>query len=73
MADRVVSNAVEDIGQIGLRIDAAHLGGFKDGVDTGGALSPGVGATEQIVFPSEALEASWPARQRCSTFRAGRR
>jgi hypothetical protein len=51
LADRVVSNAVEDIGQIGLRIDAAHLGGFEDGVDTGGALSPGVGATEQIVFP----------------------
>jgi hypothetical protein len=47
----VVRNAVEDIGQIGLRIDAAHLGGFEDGVDTGGALSLGVGAAEQIVFP----------------------
>ena len=37
----------------GLRIDVAHLGGFEDGVDACGALSTGVGATEQIVFPSE--------------------
>jgi hypothetical protein len=51
LADRVVSDAVEDIGQIVLRIDAAHLGGFDDGVDAGGALSTGVGAAEQIVFP----------------------
>ena len=28
LADRVVSDAVEDIGQIGLRIDAVHLGGL---------------------------------------------
>ena len=26
---------------------------FGDGVDAGGALSTGVGATEQIVFPPE--------------------
>ena len=51
LADRVISDAVENIGQIGLRIDAAHLASFDDGVDACGALSTGVGATEQIVFP----------------------
>jgi hypothetical protein len=51
LADRVVSDAVEDIGQIVLRIDAAHLGGFDDGVDAGGALSTGIGTAEEVVLP----------------------
>ena len=42
LADWVISDAVEDIGQIGLRIDAAHLRGFDDGVDGSCALATGV-------------------------------
>ena len=48
--DGVIRDASENIGQIGVRIDAAHLCRFDDGVDTSGALSAGIGATEEIIF-----------------------
>src|ERR1700726_4083911 len=49
----MIRDASENIGQIGLRIDAAHLCRFDDGVDTSGALSAGIGATEEIIFATE--------------------
>ena len=36
-----------------MRIDAAHLRRFDDGVDTSGALSAGIGATEEVIFAAE--------------------
>lgn len=49
----MIRDAFEDIGQIGLRIDAAHLCRFDDGVDASGTLSAGIGATEEIIFATE--------------------
>ena len=51
--DGMIGDASENIGKIGLRIDAAHLCRLDDGVDTSGALSAGIGATEEIVFATE--------------------
>ena len=51
--DGMIRDAFEDIGQIGLRIDAAHLCRFDDGVDASGTLSAGIGATEEIIFATE--------------------
>jgi hypothetical protein len=51
--DGMIRDASENIGQIGLWIDAAHLRGFDDGVDTSGALSAGIGATEEIILAAE--------------------
>ena len=49
----MIRDASENIGQIGLRIDAAHLCSFDDGVNTSGALSTGIGATEEVIFATE--------------------
>jgi hypothetical protein len=46
----MICDAFENIGKVGPRIDAAHLCRLDDGVDTSGALSAGIGATEEIVF-----------------------
>jgi len=35
----VVCDASEDVGQVGLRVEAVHLGGFGDGVDAGCSLT----------------------------------
>ena len=43
----MISDLCEEIGEIGLRIDAIHLAGLGDGVDAGGALAAGVGAAEE--------------------------
>jgi len=40
--DGVFGDAFEDVGQVGLRVDAVHLCCFDDGVDAGGALASGV-------------------------------
>ena len=49
----MICDACENVGQIGLRIDAGHLRRFDDGVDTSGALSAGIGATEEVIFAAE--------------------
>ena len=49
----MIRDTSENIGQIGLRIDAAHLCGFDDGIDTSGALSADIGATEEIILATE--------------------
>lgn len=48
--DGVISDACEDVGEVGLRIDAVHAAGLDDGVDAGSALSAGIGTTEEIVL-----------------------
>jgi hypothetical protein len=55
--DRVISDARENVGQIGLRIDTVHPACFDDGVDAGRAFSTGVGTTEEIILPTEELVA----------------
>ena len=37
----MIRDARENVGKIGLRIDAVHTAGLDDGVDAGGALSTG--------------------------------
>src|SRR5580692_4637746 len=49
----MIGDASENVGQIGVRIDAAHPCRFDNGVDTSSALSTGIGATEEIVFATE--------------------
>jgi hypothetical protein len=39
--------------EIGLRIDAVHAAGFENGVEAGGTLSAGVGATKKIIFAAQ--------------------
>src|SRR5690242_6623699 len=51
--DGVISDAREDIGQVGLRIDAVHPACFEEGVHAGRTLSTGVGAAEEVVLPAE--------------------
>ena len=51
--DRVVGDAGEHLGQVGLRIEAVQFGGFDDGVDGGGALAAFLGAGEQPVLSSQ--------------------
>ena len=48
--DRVISDARENVGQIGLRIDTVHPACFDDGVHAGRAFSTGVGTTEEKFF-----------------------
>jgi len=50
--DGVFGDASEDVGQVGLRVDAVHLCCFDDGVDAGGALASGVGPTKKIILPA---------------------
>jgi hypothetical protein len=49
----MVSDACEDVGEVGLRIDAVHPAGLDDGVHAGGTLSAGVGATEKVILASQ--------------------
>ena len=70
--DGMICDASENVGQIGLRIDAGHLRRFDDGVDTSGALSAGIGATEEVIFCGRELALACRARRRCCSFPAGR-
>ena len=51
--DFVVRQPVEEIGDIGLRIEAAQLGGLDDGHDGGGVFSAAIGACEGPVASSD--------------------
>lgn len=42
--------AVDDIAEVGFRIEAVELGGFQHGVDDGGTLATDFGAEEQMVL-----------------------
>ena len=46
-------HAVNDIGEIGFRVEAVEFGGFEHGVDDGGAVAAGLGAEEQVVFTGD--------------------
>jgi hypothetical protein len=46
----MVGNALQDVAQIGLGIDAVELGCSDQAVDRRGALAAGVGSAEEVVF-----------------------
>jgi len=48
----VVSDAGEDIAQISLWVEAVQLGRADQAVESGGTLTAGVGAGEEIILPS---------------------
>jgi hypothetical protein len=43
----VIGDAAEHFAQVGLGIEAVELGAFNKGVDRGGALAAGIGATNR--------------------------
>ncbi len=45
--DGMFGDASEDVGQVSLRVDAVHLGGFDESVDAGGALASSIGPTKK--------------------------
>src|SRR4051794_41854673 len=49
----MIGNTRETIGQIGLWLDAIHFAALDDGVQAGGALSAGVGATKEVILASQ--------------------
>ena len=51
--DRMVGDAGDDVGEIGLDIKAAHLRRLDDGVEGGGAPAAGVAAGEGPVAAPE--------------------
>ncbi len=53
LLDGMIGNTRENIGQIGLWLDAVHFARFDDGVQAGGALSAGVGATKEVILASQ--------------------
>jgi len=58
--DTVFGDASDDVGQVGLRVDAVHLCCFDDGVDAGGALASGVGPTKKMALIVKSV-ATWDA------------
>jgi len=52
--DLVIVDAVEDIGEVGLRIEAIHFCGFDDGHGAGERFSACIGASEQPVASADA-------------------
>jgi hypothetical protein len=53
MSGRMVGDAGEHVGNVELRIEAVELGAFDHRIYRRGAASPGVGAGEQPVFPTD--------------------
>ena len=51
--DLVIGDAVEHIGQPGLRVDTVKLGGFDQGVGYGGGFAAAFGSDEQVVFAAQ--------------------
>lgn len=38
----MIGDAIDDVGEVRVRVDAAHFAGLDDRVDDGGALTAGV-------------------------------
>lgn len=51
--DRVLCDALEDMPQVGLRVDAVELDRADESVNRGGAAAAGVGAGKQVVAAPE--------------------
>ena len=51
--DRMFGDASEHVAQIRFRIQPVQFGRANKGINSGGTLASGVGAGEQIVFPSQ--------------------
>ena len=52
--DRMVSDARQDMGQVGTQIDAVEFAGANERVHGGRPLAPAVGAGEEEIFSIEA-------------------
>jgi len=48
----VVGDAGEDVAQVSFRVEADQLGRADQAVESGGTLTAGVGAGEEIILPS---------------------
>lgn len=46
-------HTVDDVGEVGFRIEAVELGGFEHAVDDGGAPAAGFGAEQQVILPRD--------------------
>jgi hypothetical protein len=49
--DGMVGDAGENVAQIGLRVESAHLGGLDEGIHRCRANAAGIGAGKKVVFP----------------------
>jgi hypothetical protein len=58
----VIVHAGDDVGEVGLRIEAIHLGGLDDGHGPGQRLGAGVGSGEQPVTSSDSDRPQGPFR-----------
>jgi hypothetical protein len=48
----MICDPAEDVGEIGLGIDPVQFAGFGNGVEDSGALSAGIGSTEEVILPA---------------------
>src|SRR3546814_13609246 len=60
LACGVRADAGDDIGEVGLRVEAIEPGRLNQRVDGGGALSAGIGAGKEVVLASEGDAAQGP-------------
>ena len=58
--DLVVMDAVENVGQIGLRIEAVDLCGLDDRHGASQGFGPGISTGEEPIFPADANWAQCP-------------
>lgn len=54
----VLVHAVDDVGVVGLEVEAVKLGALDQRVDDGGAVLAGIRADEEIVLPVTAIPRS---------------
>ena len=55
--DLVIVDAVEDVSEIGLRVETVQLGGFNDGHGTCEGFRTGIGPCKEPIFPSDSNRA----------------
>ena len=53
LSGRMVGDAADDVGEVGLGVDMVELAGLDDGVENRGAVAAGVGAEEGPVATSQ--------------------
>jgi hypothetical protein len=51
LVDRVISDVLEHVAQITFRIQAAQFGGADEAIKCGGALTAGIRACKEKMFP----------------------
>lgn len=58
--DGVIRDDVEDVAEVGFRVDAVEFGGTDEGVDRSGAVAAAVGAGKEIVLAAQGHGAQSP-------------